>query len=90
MIGPLVIAGPRFCLVPQALATELCFSFSSGEPERSSYDKHYHDRDGCSVIGRHKVFGSMEHKAVSEKDARSSQHKAASHNFRFSRFVGLF
>jgi len=26
---------------------------------------------------------------VSKKDIRSSQHKAASHNFRLSRFVGL-
>jgi len=29
------------------------------------------------------------HKAVSEKDVSSSQHKAVSHSFRLSRFVGL-
>ena len=40
-----------------------------------------------SVRGRQKVFASLQYKAVSEKDTRSSQHKAASYNFRLPRFV---
>jgi len=46
MIGPRIISGPCFCLVPRSLAKGLCCAFSSGETERSSYSEHNVEREG--------------------------------------------
>jgi len=55
--------GSRFwlCLVvPHSLATELCCSFSSGEPDRGLYSEHNEDREDWSE----RVFDSLQHKAA--------------------------
>jgi len=64
MIGPRVTAGPRSCLVPHSLATELRCSFSSGENRGSPCSEHCGDRDGWSVSERQKVFAPLQHKAA--------------------------
>ena len=89
MIGPQVIAGPRFCLVPHSLGTELCCSFSGREPKCGSYSERYKDWEDWSVGERHKVFDSLQYKTVYEKDISSLQNKAGSHNFLFTTFCGL-
>jgi len=46
------------------MTTELCCSFRSKEPERSSYSEHNEDRDGRCVCWRHKVFAPLQRKAA--------------------------
>ena len=58
MIGPRVIAGPRFCLVPHSLATELYCSFNGGEPEATCILRGGEVRllsKGCRKVGENNL-----------------------------------